>query len=89
MSRVADHLMVAPVVLPLVAGAAMLLLDGERRRKIKAAIDVASTFALVAIAVALLGMSGAAPAGSAGGCSWPVTGVAQAPAVCAARRCTR
>ena len=62
----ADHLMVAPVVLPLVAGAAMLLLDGERRRKIKAAIDVASTFALVAIAVALLGMSDAAPAGVAG-----------------------
>jgi multicomponent K+:H+ antiporter subunit D len=58
--------MVAPVALPLVAGAAMLLLDGERRRDVKAAIDVASTFALVAIAVALLGMSDAAPAGVAG-----------------------
>ena len=66
MSRVADHLMVAPVVLPLVAGAAMLLLDGERRRDVKAAINVASTFALVAIAIVLLGMSDAAPTGVAG-----------------------
>ena len=49
----ADHLIIAPVVLPLVAGAVMLLL-GERRRDLKAAISVASTFALVGIAVALL-----------------------------------
>ena len=35
MSRLADHLMIAPVVLPLLAGAAMLLL-GERRRRLKA-----------------------------------------------------
>jgi multicomponent K+:H+ antiporter subunit D len=62
----ADHLMVAPVVLPLVAGAAMLLLDGERRRNVKAAINVLSTFALVAIAITLLGMSDAAPTGVAG-----------------------
>ena len=38
----ADHLIIAPVVLPLVAGAVMLLL-GERRREFKAAINVAST----------------------------------------------
>ena len=52
----ADHLIIAPVVLPLVAGAGMLLLD-ERRRSLKAAINVASTFALVGIAIALLVMS--------------------------------
>jgi multicomponent K+:H+ antiporter subunit D len=52
-SLVADHLIVAPVVLPLLAGAAMLFLD-ERRRPMKAGIGVASTFALVGIAIALL-----------------------------------
>jgi multicomponent K+:H+ antiporter subunit D len=51
-----DHLMIAPVVLPLLAGAAMLLLD-ERRRGLKAAISLASTFALVGIAIALLAAS--------------------------------
>ena len=85
MSRVADHLMIAPVVLPLVAGAAMLLV-GERRRRLKAAISVASTFALIGIAIALLAMSDASlgrrdvprrslPAGRlagrrSGSCSW-------------------
>ena len=53
MSPATDHLMIAPVALPLAAGAAMLLLSGERRRNLKAAINVASTFALVAIAIAL------------------------------------
>ena len=61
----ADHLMIAPVVLPLVVGAAMLLLD-ERRRNAKAALDVASTIALVAIAIALVKKSDAAPAGIVG-----------------------
>ena len=61
-SRMGDHLMIAPVVLPLLAGAAMLLL-GERHRALKAAISVASTFALVGIAIALLAMSDAASTG--------------------------
>jgi multicomponent K+:H+ antiporter subunit D len=76
MSRMADHLMIAPVVLPLLAGAAMLLL-GERRHGLKAAIGVASTFALVGIAIALLVTSDAASDSSTSGISvyrlgdWP------------------
>jgi multicomponent K+:H+ antiporter subunit D len=58
-------LIVAPVVLPLAAGAAMLLL-GERRRTLKAAINVAACCALVGIAAVLLGRSDASPAGIAG-----------------------
>ena len=64
MSRMGDHLMIAPVVLPLLAGAAMLLLD-ERRRELKAAINVASTFALVGIAIVLLATSDTAATGLA------------------------
>ena len=56
MSGMGDHLMIAPVVLPLVASAAMLFL-GEMRRGLKAAISVGSTLALVGIAIALLTMS--------------------------------
>jgi multicomponent K+:H+ antiporter subunit D len=59
-----DHLMIAPVVLPLLAGAAMLLLD-ERRRELKAAINVVSTFALVGIAIVLLATSDTAATGLA------------------------
>jgi multicomponent K+:H+ antiporter subunit D len=55
-----DHLVIAPVLLPLVAGGLMLLFD-ERRRAVRAAINVVSTFALVAIAVALLRMAETAP----------------------------
>ena len=64
MSRIGDHLMIAPVVLPLLAGGGMLLL-GERRRGVKAAIGVASTVALVGIAVALIAMADAESAGRA------------------------
>jgi multicomponent K+:H+ antiporter subunit D len=66
MSRMADHLMIAPVVLPLLAGAAMLLI-GERRHGLKAAISVGSTFALVGIAITLLVTSDAASDGSTSG----------------------
>ena len=48
-----DHLIVLPVVLPLVASATMLLLK-ERRRKIKAAISVATVVALLAVSLLLL-----------------------------------
>ena len=47
MNRFADHLMIAPVVLPLFAGAMMLALGGERHRNINAALNVVSTFVLV------------------------------------------
>ncbi len=53
MSGWARHLMVVPVVLPLVTGAWLLLLD-ERRRTVKAALNVASTLILCAVAMALL-----------------------------------
>lgn len=46
------HLVVLPVVLPLAAGALMLLFD-EGRYALKAAISVAATLALVAAAIAL------------------------------------
>ena len=48
-----DHLVVIPVVLPLAAGAIMLLLD-ERRHALKAALNVLSTVAILATAIALL-----------------------------------
>jgi multicomponent K+:H+ antiporter subunit D len=66
MTRLAEHLMIAPVVLPLVAGAVMLALGGERRRNVNAAINLASSIALVGIAVVLLMAADAAPAGIAG-----------------------
>jgi multicomponent K+:H+ antiporter subunit D len=66
MNRFADHLMIAPVVLPLVAGAMMLVLGGERRRNVNAAINVVTTFALVVIAIALLRAADAAPTGVSG-----------------------
>ncbi|MGE3784762.1 MAG: cation:proton antiporter, partial [Alphaproteobacteria bacterium] len=61
----AADLIVAPVVLPLVAGAAMLLL-GERYGDLRAAINVASCLALVGIAAELLAISDASPGGIAG-----------------------
>jgi multicomponent K+:H+ antiporter subunit D len=56
MIGVVDHLIIAPVVVPLVAGAIILLLR-EHRRSLKTAISVVSTFALVGIAIALLALS--------------------------------
>ena len=47
------HLIIVPVVLPLVTGALLLLLD-ERRHTLKATVAVAATLALVAAAIALL-----------------------------------
>jgi multicomponent K+:H+ antiporter subunit D len=45
--RLTDHLMIAPIMLPLFSGAVMLALGGERRRNINAALNAATTFALV------------------------------------------
>lgn len=66
MNRLGEHLLIAPVVLPLIAGAVMLALGGERRRNVNAALNVATTFALVAISIALLRTADAAPTGLAG-----------------------
>jgi multicomponent K+:H+ antiporter subunit D len=49
----ASHLVIAPVLLPLAAGALMLLFD-ERRRGLKVAISLLSLLLLVATAMALL-----------------------------------
>lgn len=49
----ADHLIVAPVILPLLVGALILLFDG-RPGGIVVALNLVSTFALLAIAVHLL-----------------------------------
>ena len=49
---VSEHLVVVPIVLPLAAGAAMLLVD-ERRILIKATISVAALLGLLAAAIVL------------------------------------
>ena len=49
----AEHLVIAPVVLPLVAGALLLLID-ERRHAAKAALSLGAAFALLAVAVLLV-----------------------------------
>ena len=54
----ADHLVAIPVLLPLLAGAAMLLL-GEGARAFKAALSIATLVALVAAAAALVALSDA------------------------------
>jgi multicomponent K+:H+ antiporter subunit D len=59
MSGMAPHLIIAPIVLPLLTGALLLLLD-ERLRSLRAAVSVASAFGLIGIAIALLVMSDAA-----------------------------
>jgi multicomponent K+:H+ antiporter subunit D len=74
-SWVSQHLMIAPVVLPLFAGAVMLALGRERHRNLNAAINVASTFILVAVAVALIKAADGADGGLAGVYrlgDWPV-----------------
>lgn len=49
----ASHLIVAPIILPLLAAAIMLLLD-ERRHRTKNVIALATTLALLAVAVRLI-----------------------------------
>src|SRR5690242_15446493 len=46
--------MIAPVVLPLLAGAVMLALGGVRHRNVNAALSVVTTLALVAVAIVLV-----------------------------------
>ncbi|MBJ6134717.1 monovalent cation/H+ antiporter subunit D [Ochrobactrum sp. Q0168] len=51
-----SHLIVAPIVLPLVTAAVLLLID-ERNRKLKMAINSLSTLGLIGIACVLVGMA--------------------------------
>ncbi len=51
------HLPILPVLLPLVAGAAMLLIS-DSRHALRAAIALSATVAQLAVAIALLGMAG-------------------------------
>lgn len=70
-----EHLMVAPIALPLAAGALMLALGGERRRNVNGALNVIVTLALIAISIYLLRAADAAPSGVAGVYrlgDWPV-----------------
>ncbi|WP_262297852.1 monovalent cation/H+ antiporter subunit D [Microvirga sesbaniae] len=63
MTGLLDHLIVVPILLPLVSGAVMLLLD-ERRRGLKGGIGAAATMALLVVAIALLRQADMMPAGS-------------------------
>jgi multicomponent K+:H+ antiporter subunit D len=65
MNQIAEHLIVAPLVLPLLVGAAMLFRGGEHRA-FNVAMNVASTFSLVGISFVLLRAADAAPTGLMG-----------------------
>jgi len=64
-NSIAHHLMIAPIALPLVAGAIMLALGGDRRT-LNASLNVITTIALVAIAITLLCAADASPLGISG-----------------------
>lgn len=51
-----DHLVIAPILVPMLAGAAMVLAGGDRRRLV-VGLGLASTVALLAIAATLLAMA--------------------------------
>jgi len=50
---ITDHLIIAPILIPLFAGGLMLVLDG-RRREVVTIISILSTLALLTVAIALL-----------------------------------
>lgn len=56
MMRLIDHLVIVPILLPLITGALLLLFD-ERRHVLKAVISTASTALLLLVAIALLTMA--------------------------------
>jgi multicomponent K+:H+ antiporter subunit D len=58
-----DHVVIAPILVPLLAGALMVL-AGEGRRRLNAALGLASTVALVVLAVALLRLADATVPGT-------------------------
>jgi multicomponent K+:H+ antiporter subunit D len=51
-----DHLIIAPILLPLLAGALMILI-GERRRNLQATLGLVSVAALLVVAIALLAVA--------------------------------
>jgi multicomponent K+:H+ antiporter subunit D len=53
MAGVLHHLIIAPILLPLISGAVMLLL-AERSRKLKSGIGIATTLALLIVSIILL-----------------------------------
>ncbi|MEZ0213750.1 MAG: monovalent cation/H+ antiporter subunit D [Xanthobacteraceae bacterium] len=63
MTPLVDHLIVVPVLLPLAVGAFLLLFD-ERRRSLKVALSLATTFTLLGVAVGLLMRADAPPFGA-------------------------
>ena len=65
MTGLPDHLIIVPILLPLVSGAVMLLLD-ERHRIVKGAIGVATTFALLIVSIILLRQADLPPVGPDG-----------------------
>jgi multicomponent K+:H+ antiporter subunit D len=58
-----DHLTIAPIIIPLLAGTVMILV-GERRRSLKAALGLASTLVLLALSIALLSTAAAGDSGA-------------------------
>ncbi len=54
MSHWTDHLLIVPILLPLISGTIMLLLGGQERRSAKVVVNLITTVLLVAIAVTLL-----------------------------------
>lgn len=62
MSGWMDHLTIAPIVLPLLAGAAMMLID-ERQRTLKAAIGMASALTLLGLAILAFSVADSGTAG--------------------------
>jgi multicomponent K+:H+ antiporter subunit D len=69
-SALAQHLVIVPILLPLAAGAFMLVLD-ERRHALKAALSVAVALCLVAAALALVARAEARVAYVYSLGSWP------------------
>ncbi|MGA1856054.1 monovalent cation/H+ antiporter subunit D [Azospirillum sp. 11R-A] len=62
MSGWMDHLTIAPIVVPLLAGAVMMLID-ERQRTLKAAIGMASALMLLGLAILALSVADTGAAG--------------------------
>ena len=56
MTDATNHLLIAPIVLPLFAGALLMMFD-ERRRTLKAMINAASTLLMLVLAAHLLGVA--------------------------------
>ena len=58
-----DHLAIAPIIIPLLVGALMMLIN-ERRRTLKAALGITSALVLLVLAILLLYLADSAPPGT-------------------------